>query len=187
MTFTDTIERVAVTDSATILADRTRYMSGEVECILYEIDEAWDFKKESLEEFCRRNVNAGGSETVSEKDIDKRFEEAARGCELERYEKVDYIDVYTEYDGQGESYIVNNVSRDGKLFLPKGCTDDDLLDGMKASGIFKKECESSLFVVTGDDMLVEIEQEDGYPLCRLEKEDTTICHRKEKERKSPRR
>ena len=184
MVFTDTIERVAVTDKETILADKVRYMSGDIECSIYKVDELWDYKKESLEEFCRRNINFGGSETINEKEIDKRFEEEAKGSEYDRYEIVDYSDVYEEGDG---SYFVNNVSRDGKLFAPKSATDNDLIEALKADNFFAKTEDNKEFTVTGDDILVEIEKtKNGYPLCRLEKEETAIHRKKEKEKKKQR-
>jgi len=184
MSYKDTIERVAVTDSATIIADKTRFMSGEVEYSLYMIDEAWDFREEALEEFCRRNVNDGMSETIDEKEIDKKFEEAAQGCEYERYELVDYTDIYTEEEG---IFTVNNVSREGKIFVPKECTDNNLINALKADGFFLKEAANRTIHVTGDDMLVEFEMDDGYPICRLEKEDPVICPQKEKEHKPKQR
>ena len=182
MAYTDTIERVAVTDSKTVMADRVRYMSGEAECSLYEIDEPWDFRKESLEDFCRRNVNYGQSETIEEKDIDKRFEEISAGHEYDRYALVLYTDVYTEDDG---AYTVNNVSREGKIFAPRGASNDDLLDILKENGLFNKTYDNKAFNVSGDDMLAEIETDEGYPLCRLEKEETPIREKKTREKKSP--
>lgn len=183
MAYSDSVERVAVNDSGTVIADRVRYMSGETECSLFKIDEAWDYKKESLEEFCLRNINYGSSETFSEKEIDAEFEKAAKDHEYDRYALVDYYDVYTEEDG---TYTVNNLSREKKIFAPKDASDEDLIEALKGDNYFRKNADNSSIVVSGDDLLVELEQDDGYPLCRLEKEETTICPKKEKERKAHR-
>ena len=89
-----------------------------------------------------------------------------------RYAEYKLIDYYDVWGNEDNGWEVNNLcdvtETYGTITISDDACDEEIIDFLIQINYLAPEVKKN-FEVSGDDMMIEISLDNGYPLCRLEK------------------
>lgn len=85
------------------------------------------------------------------------------------YRLIHYFDVWGNYfDGWEVNNQCDVTETYGTITISDDASDEELIDYLIQIGYFPSKAKGNV-CVDGDDMMIEFSEDNGYPLCRLEK------------------